>query len=257
MEPFFETAEPETLESGDFAPSITTDLKTLLASEVPEFARDVGTQAAKERYDATLTSMGADFILEEMARGNLPNMLALRYKIPVIVFRQWLKENTAADKLKEVMEYCAESMMVKSQLVLTQSPANAQIGAAVRAYSDRTAEIAAKVAPAIWGKQADTAQVTNNQGLTFNFPGGIPGVEWGGAPRLPLKVANPANAQNPLQTMLDIPGVSLLNQAAAQAAPAYDGEEDEEDIPPSGPDVWEELHEDPDPFRHFGPPDRP
>lgn len=130
---------------------------------------------AQVAVDHVLNRLTKDVILEDMARGNLPNALAIRYNVPIIKFRRWLEQNTSAEELSEAMTFAAESMVVKSQAVLTHEPPSGPAGAMIRAFADRALDIAGKLKPTTWGSQKE--QQGAGTAIQINITGNIPGLE--------------------------------------------------------------------------------
>jgi hypothetical protein len=201
------------LPSNPFTPPLDADGELMpgdILTQMQEFERIMSpsTQAmpldmSQAMVDHVLNRMGAALILEDLARGNLPNALAIRYNVPVIKFRRWLERNTTAEDLSEAMTYAAESMVVKAHTVLTHEPASGPAGAMVRAFADRAMEIAGKLQPVEWGNQKEQQGAGN--AIQINIVGDIPGLE-------ALKSANPA------PTPLPIP----LPTRAPAPAPTHD-----------------------------------
>ena len=161
-------------------PEITanvTDFNRLFQAEAPDYAVKME-QAQVYQY---MDRIGLDVILEEIARGNIPNTLALRYKVPIIKFREWLDSRVKdGDTLKRAVQLCAESMVVKSHMVLERDADDTVQAAQMRQFSKRIADIAASLAPADWGaKKPEEHQPMGQQAVIINIGGGavIPGTE--------------------------------------------------------------------------------
>lgn len=194
--------------SNPFCPPVpnTEDVDAaVILTQMQEFERllSPSTQAlpldmAQPAVDHVLNRLTKDVILEDLARGNLPNALAIRYNVPVIKFRRWLERNTSAEELSEAMTYAAESMVVKSQAVLTHEPPSGPAGAMIRAFADRALDIAGKLKPVEWGNQKE--QQGAGTAIQINITGNIPGLEALNAPTQPTAPL-PTAPQKQLQDM--------------------------------------------------------
>ena len=155
-----------------------TDFERMFETEAPDYAVNMTQADVDEIMDRT----GWDVILEEIARGNLRNTLALRYRVPIIKFHKWLDSRVPEPNLlDQAMVLGAESMVVKSHMVLQQDVDDAAQGAMMRQFSKRIGEIAESVAPKEWGKQkqdSDSGPVTGTA-IQINIGGTalIPGTE--------------------------------------------------------------------------------
>jgi hypothetical protein len=158
-----------------------TDFERMFAAEAPDYALHMDQADVSAHMDC----YGWPIILEEIARGNLPNTLALRYRVPIIKFRHWLEARLASNKnggamFEEAMRLCAESMVIKSHMSLEQDVADATQGGMMRAFSKRIAEVAQSLDPGSWGKKdADGAGANMGTAIQINIGGGasIPGLE--------------------------------------------------------------------------------
>lgn len=161
-----------------------SDFVSLFAAEAPDYSA-VMTQL---QVDRCMHEVGVDIVLEEIARGTLPNMLALRYKVPIIKFMDWLKRALpayAAEKglsseavLNNALALAADSLGIKSLITLQQNPINAQQATMMRAYAKRAAEVAALLSPDKWGvTKTDTGGMGGNN-VTITIGGGyeVPGL---------------------------------------------------------------------------------
>lgn len=153
----------------------------MFASEAPDYA----VHMEQVDVDDHMDQYGWGLILEEIARGNLPNTLALRYRVPIIKFRRWLDARVTARPdgaklMDEAMRLCAESMVVKSHMSLTQDVVDGPQASMMRAFSKRIAEVAQSLAPQDWGKKdADDGSRSVGAAIQINIGGGatIPGLE--------------------------------------------------------------------------------
>lgn len=154
-----------------------TDFERMFDTEAPDYAVNM----VQEDVDEVMDAIGWDVILEEIARGNLRNTLALRYRVPIIKFHKWLDSRVPDQGLiNDALALGAESMVVKSHMVLQQDVDDAAQGGMVRAFSKRIADIASSVAPGDWGsnKDPDSGRVTGTA-IQINIGGTalIPGTE--------------------------------------------------------------------------------
>jgi hypothetical protein len=103
-----------------------------------------------ERAWRKIDEVGKRAILERIATGQLLNEIAIDLGVPVLAFRQWLVKNVSREELDMAREACAESLMLKSQLVLTvtyESPGHATIA---KSFSERLAQMAERIHPEQW-----------------------------------------------------------------------------------------------------------
>ncbi len=97
-----------------------------------------------------LDNIGVQEIAEQIALGRLPNEVALAYDVPVLHFRAWLRERVTEEHMELVRAAAAESLQVKSVLVLSaelKSPAEAS---QAKALSERFAKQAESLDPRAW-----------------------------------------------------------------------------------------------------------
>lgn len=154
-----------------------TDFNRLFQAAAPDYA----VRMDQGEVDQFMDAVGLDVVLEEIARGNVPNTLALRYKVPIIKFRDWLDSRVKdVSKFERAIKLCAESMVVKSHMVLEKDAGDNVQAAQMRQFSKRIAEIAQSLSPTDWGpnKPEDSAAV-GQQAVIINIGGGatIPGME--------------------------------------------------------------------------------
>lgn len=154
-----------------------TDFTRMFQAAAPDYA----VRMDQADVDAYMDNIGLEVMLEEIARGNMPNTLALRYKVPIIKFRNWLDSRvTDKSKLERAIQLCAESMVVKSHMVLERDADDTVQAAQMRQFSKRIAEIAQSLAPADWGpKKPEDSSPVGQQAVIINIGGGavIPGTE--------------------------------------------------------------------------------
>jgi hypothetical protein len=152
-----------------------TDFERMFDAEAPDYARDM----TQSDVDLCMDEIGWDTILEEIARGNTRNALALRYHVPIIKFHRWLNARvTDKSLMDEALRLCAESMMVKSHMALQQDATDATQAGMMKAFSKQISDIAAAIAPQDWSprKPADDGGSSSGQ-VVINIGGGadIPG----------------------------------------------------------------------------------
>lgn len=161
-------------------PEITanvTDFNRLFQAAAPDYA----VRMDQSEVDMFMDAVGVETVLEEVARGNMPNTLALRYKVPIIKFRDWLDSRVKDHGgLERAVRLCAESMVVKSHMVLERDADNTVQAAQMRQFSKRIAEVAQSLAPADWGpKKPEDSSPVGQQAVVINIGGNaaIPGME--------------------------------------------------------------------------------
>ena len=198
------------------------DFNRMFAAEAPDYA----TNMSYEDVCAHMDKFGWDLLLEEIARGNLPNVLALRYKVPIIKFRRWLDSRVPEKKLlDEAMSLCAESMVAKSQMSLMQDVEDATQGAMMREFSKRVSVLAERIAPEDWAPKKDYEGLGGSGGgaaIQINIQGGtlIPGTEVLASPAVPGDNAQviehkPKEVQNEIHETEATP--SLLSSLGADS----------------------------------------
>lgn len=119
-----------------------------------------------------IEKLGKRAILERIASGQLLNEIAIDLGVPIMVFRKWIRDNVSEEDLLVAREACAESLMLKSTLVLTvtyDSPGHASIA---RAFSERLAQMAERLDPERWAQRKPKDETASPVTIVFEGMGG-------------------------------------------------------------------------------------
>lgn len=175
------------IDLGPYVSCNRTDFLRMMDTEAPDYAIVMG----QIEVDQAMDAVGWEVILEEIARGNLPNTLALRYRVPIIKFHRWLDSRVPESHLRaEADKLCAQSMVVKSHMVLQQDATDATQASMMRAFSKRISEVAEAVAPEDWIPNKDAGRdVVGTTAIQINIGGSaaIPGTEVLAAPAVTVE----------------------------------------------------------------------
>ena len=138
-------------------------------------ASDVAPVKTEAEAVQLLNDIGTSTILENIAHGSLPFELALKFDVPVLVFRKWLTQNVTTAQMSESKNACAEAMMYRAQLALTQVPRSGPEGTIIKAYADRLTSMAERLDPRQWGPPKTTEPPAPP--VVINITGEVPGLD--------------------------------------------------------------------------------
>lgn len=170
------------IQTGPHTNTNRTDFIRMVDADAPDYAIIM----SQADVDAVMDAVGYDVILEEIARGNLRNTLALRYHVPIIKFHKWLDSRVQDKAMVEMADrLCAQSMVVKSHMVLQQDAPDGTQAGMMKAFSKRMSEVAEAIAPKDWLPDKDAhATPVGTTAIQINIGGNavIPGTEVLAAP---------------------------------------------------------------------------
>ncbi len=114
-----------------------------------------------------LDDLGVDEVLEFIARGNLPNELALANDIPLVFFREWCEKRISRPAWKLAMKSYGEVCVLKAQLALLPTPENAAEAAVQKELAAQYRWTAERADPEQWAPpKGDTKAIPS---VTFMF----------------------------------------------------------------------------------------